>query len=119
MMKMKLEDSNGKMLFKISSRDKMKLSNISVTNWRVGVGKSRNSTSYSSTPRQRCQHQKRIASPGGRDCGIAMGDEKMRRPCFPEETRSVLLTRRVKEVKGISPEGIGAKPRQTRRSGEP
>jgi hypothetical protein len=38
-----------------------------------------------------------------------MGDEKMRRPCFPEETGSTSFIKRVNEVKGDSPEGIGAK----------
>ena len=68
MMKMKLKNSNEMMFSRASSRDKMKLSNISVTNWRLGVGKSRNSTSYSSKPRQHCQPQEKTA-PGGRSCG--------------------------------------------------
>src|SRR5918996_44637 len=29
-----------------------------------------------SKPRQRCRHLKRITIPGGRGCGVAMGDEK-------------------------------------------
>jgi hypothetical protein len=65
MMKMKLNGSNGKILSKASSRDKMKLSNISVTNWRLGVGKSRNSTSYSSKPRQHCQRLEKGTCGGG------------------------------------------------------
>src|SRR5919106_352925 len=74
-----------------------------------GLGKSKNCMFSFSTPKLHCQHQKRIARPGGASCGIVMGDEKMRRPCFPEETGSTSFIKRVNEVKGDSPEGIGAK----------